>query len=332
MLAVRVARAGDSLAVLPALALLRAALPGARIEWLASAYAAPLLARAPVDRVHAWPHHGRGLRAWWARRAARSALRELGPPDLWLGLEDKPWGRRLAAALGARFVWARSPLAGHLVERKAGVLRPLGLWTRGPAPWVALEADPALRAAEAAALAGLPRPWIGLQAGSYGARRWLGRRRDPRPEWIAAAGIAVARALGGSLVLQTGLGGAEARAAEEVAGALRAAGAPHRLAAGLDLPRLHALLAGLDALVSANTGPAHLAAAAGTPVVLLEGPSTPAARPWCPPARLAVLARGLPCAPCRGSAHGRLCQVPRCLDELAPAGVVAALRGLLNPA
>ena len=331
LLAVRVARVGDTLAVLPALELLRAALPGAERVLLCSAYAAPLVRDLPaVDRVVTWPHRGRGLGTWRARRAARAALQAAGPFQLWVGLEDKPWGRRLAAQLGLPWLWAQSPLEGHLVARKAGVLRPLGLWERGPAPWVNLPPEPGQVAAAARGLLDLPRPWVGLQCGSYGARRR--RRRDPHPEWVAAVGVRVARELGGGLVLHAGLGGPEARAVRAVARALEAAGVPCRLLERLDLPGLHAHLAALDALVSANTGPAHLAAAAGTPVVLLEGPSTPLARPWCPPERLVVLRRGLPCSPCRGRAHGRLCQVPRCLDELSAGEVLAGLRRVVSRA
>lgn len=344
VLAVRVARVGDTLAVLPALELLRAALPAAELVLLCSSYAAPLLARGrsgPGElSLVEWPHRGRGLAAWRARRAGRAALAARGPFDLWLGLEDKPWGRRLAAGLGIPRRWATSSLSGyqlagcllggHLVERKAGVLRPLGLWERGAPPWVRLSPDPARAEAAARELASLPAPRIGLQCGSYGARHLTRGRRDPHPAWIAALGRLIARELGGSLVLQSGLGGPEAAAARAVAEDLTRAGAPHRLLSGLDLPGLHAHLAALDALVSANTGPAHLAAAAGTPVVLLEGPSTPLARPWCPPARLRVLRRDLACSPCRGAPHGRLCQVPRCLDELDPQAALAALHALLS--
>src|SRR5439155_2671678 len=47
------------------------------------------------------------------------------------------------------------------------------------------------------------------------------------------------------------------------------------------MAELAAVLAGADALVVANTGPAHLAAAVGTPVVSLFAPTVPFAR-WAP--------------------------------------------------
>jgi ADP-heptose:LPS heptosyltransferase len=53
------------------------------------------------------------------------------------------------------------------------------------------------------------------------------------------------------------------------------------LGARTSLAGLAAVLAAADAVVVANTGPAHLAAAVGTPVVSLFAPTVPAAR-WAP--------------------------------------------------
>ncbi|MEU1125255.1 glycosyltransferase family 9 protein [Streptomyces sp. NPDC005899] len=105
--------------------------------------------------------------------------------------------------------------------------------------------------------------------------------------------------------------------------------------AGLDLggrtePRtLAGVLRGADVLVSGNTGPAHLAAAVGTPVVSLFAPVVPAER-WGP--------YGVPCvllgdqsAKCADS-RARHCPVPGhpCLDEVTPQQVVRAVRELIE--
>ncbi len=96
-----------------------------------------------------------------------------------------------------------------------------------------------------------------------------------------------------------------------------------------DLAGLAATLAGAEVVVVGNTGPAHLAAAVGTPVVSLFAPTVPAAR-WAPygvPVRLLGDQR----APCRGSRAAR-CPVPGhpCLSSVDGHEVAAAVAQLLD--
>lgn len=95
-----------------------------------------------------------------------------------------------------------------------------------------------------------------------------------------------------------------------------------------DLPTLAAVLDGARVVVVGNTGPAHLAAAVGTPVVSLFAPVVPAAR-WAPYGVPTVLL-GNQDAPCRGT-RARHCPVPGhpCLAGVGPAEVVAAVDSLL---
>jgi ADP-heptose:LPS heptosyltransferase len=89
------------------------------------------------------------------------------------------------------------------------------------------------------------------------------------------------------------------------------------------LPQLAAALAGADAVIVGNTGPAHLAAAVGTPVVSLFAPTVPAAR-WRPyGVAHDLLHVEVPCAGCRA----RGCPVPGhpCLTGVTPESVLAAL-------
>lgn len=94
-----------------------------------------------------------------------------------------------------------------------------------------------------------------------------------------------------------------------------------------DLGRLSGVLAGADAVVVGNTGPAHLAAAVGTPVVSLFAPVVPAER-WRPYGVPHVLL-GRQDTPCAGS-RARQCPVPGhpCLDTVTGVEVLAAVRGL----
>ncbi|MBP2703066.1 glycosyltransferase family 9 protein [Microbispora sp. RL4-1S] len=90
---------------------------------------------------------------------------------------------------------------------------------------------------------------------------------------------------------------------------------------------LAAVLAGASVVVAANTGPAHLAAAVGTPVVSLFAPVVPAAR-WAPYGVPSVLL-GDQHAPCRGT-RARVCPVAGhpCLSSVRGAQVVEAVRRL----
>ncbi|MFH9468920.1 glycosyltransferase family 9 protein [Streptomyces clavifer] len=95
-------------------------------------------------------------------------------------------------------------------------------------------------------------------------------------------------------------------------------------------PRVLAgVLRNADVLVSGNTGPAHLAAAVGTPVVSLFSPVVPAER-WGPYGVPSVVL-GDQAAPCAGS-RARHCPVPGhpCLDGVSPRDVVLAVHKLIE--
>jgi len=83
------------------------------------------------------------------------------------------------------------------------------------------------------------------------------------------------------------------------------------------------VLAAARCVVVGNTGPAHLAAAVGTPVVSLFAPTVPAVRwrPWRVPHELLFV--DVPCAGCRA----RTCPVPGhpCLGGVATGDVVRAV-------
>lgn len=95
------------------------------------------------------------------------------------------------------------------------------------------------------------------------------------------------------------------------------------------LPRLAAILGGADAVVVGNTGPAHLAAATGTPVVSVFAPVVDPHRwrPWRVPA--VVLGKAdVPCSGCRA----RTCPLAdqHCVSGLEADDVLGALASLLS--
>jgi ADP-heptose:LPS heptosyltransferase len=225
----------------------------------------------------------------------------------------------------------QSPLPLALVLRLAGVPKIVARSVDYPGSLldVRLRDDPdvpearrALEVAQAAGFDGDPglavteppktslnHPYVVVHPGATApARTWS-------PDRWAKAVVALTAA--GHRVVVTG-GPAEAGLTEHVAGAC-----------GIDLGgrtsfrELAGVLAGAGAVVVGNTGPAHLAAAVGTPVVSLFAPVVPASR-WAPHGRHVLL--GDQNAPCRGT-RARECPVPGhpCLDDVDPAAVVAAV-------
>lgn len=117
-------------------------------------------------------------------------------------------------------------------------------------------------------------------------------------------------------------GGAdEALLADEV---IAAAGTGRSLAGQLSLAELAALIEAAPVLIANNSGPAHLAAAVGTPVVDLYALTNPQHTPWQVPHR--VLSHDVPCRWCYAS----VCKAGHhlCLEGVAPAEVAAAAREL----
>jgi ADP-heptose:LPS heptosyltransferase len=97
------------------------------------------------------------------------------------------------------------------------------------------------------------------------------------------------------------------------------------------LAELAEVLAGATTVVVGNTGPAHLAAAVGTPVVSLFAPTVPAARwrPWNVP-HVLLGDQDVPCAGCRA----RVCPVPGhpCLSSVTVGDAFDAVQALVHEA
>jgi ADP-heptose:LPS heptosyltransferase len=147
----------------------------------------------------------------------------------------------------------------------------------------------------------------------------------PARAWAPERNAALVDALvaGGQRVVVTG-GPAERALTARVAGPPR--DAVLDLGGATDLGGLADLIAGARAIVVGNTGPAHLAAAVGTPVVSLFAPTVPPVRwrPWR--VRHTLLFVDVPCAGCRA----RVCPIEGhpCLGGVPVGDVVAAVERL----
>lgn len=143
--------------------------------------------------------------------------------------------------------------------------------------------------------------------------------RAPSPSWSQQLVEALTAA--GRRVLVTG-GPSERDLTARVAGT-----AGVDLGGATDLAGLADVLHRADVVVVGNTGPAHLAAAVGTPVVSLFAPVVPAERwrPW----QVEQVLLGDQLAPCAAT-RARTCPVPGhpCLDGVPVQAAVDAVRQL----
>jgi ADP-heptose:LPS heptosyltransferase len=281
----------------------------------------------------------------------------------WIDPEPAPVGRadveRMTAAIAATgateavvftsFHQSALPLA--LVLRMAGVGRVSAISDDYPGSLldvrhrVPLGIPEAERALSLAAAAGFALPdgddvSLRLRADRLGAPHIEGRELDEQPGYVVVhpgssvdaracppvqcRRIVAALSAAGHRVVVTG-GPAERELATEVAGDTGI-----DLGGQTNLPGLAAVIAGADCVVVGNTGPAHLAAAVGTPVVSLFAPTVPFGQ-WGP-FRVPWVRLGDAAAECRHTRAAH-CPVPGhpCLSGIEPQSVVAAVQ-LLAPA
>jgi heptosyltransferase-2 len=202
-----------------------------------------------------------------------------------------------------------------LVARPFGDLPAAG-W-RLEAPAAALEAADRLLAS----LGRRPgRPLVAFEPGaSYGSAKC----------WPAASYGALARRLAAERDADVvTVGNDAARALEEQVAAVAGPGLLRAAGRTEDLSALIGLLARADLVVSNDTGPMHLAAALGRPVVALFGASDPGVSAPRGPAEQAVLYEPEACSPC----FLRECDVPGhpCLAKIPVERVLSEALRLLG--
>jgi len=316
---------GDTVMAEPAVRALRRAHPQTRLL-LAGPWATVLGGQGLADTLVTYP------RAWSGRLAAADVVRRLAPDTAVVlpnsvesALAAWYWGagRRIGFAAGGRGLALTDvvPLPEprrHQIDEYLMLAERCGGRADDTEP--RLTPPPADSPARAEARALL------VEADARGRHRTvgvhLGAAYGPAKTWPAERVAELCRLLdtvGARAVL---LG----TAAEAPAAAAIAAEAPAATLAGRDRPALlPSLLAELDALVSGDTGVAHLATALGTPVVTLFGPTDPALS--APRGRAVALTHPVPCAPC----FYRVCPIEHpCLRGLEAKRVRDAVLALLE--
>ena len=234
-------------------------------------------------------------------------------------------GRRIGYATDRRTSLLTHPLpppeAGHQLRDYDALLEAHGVPPDRDPPRLPLPEEAKRRAAEtlaAAGLAGVGNRLVFLSPGSARdlTKRWRAGRFAALGDLLAQRRFTPAIVVGpGERALGTAVSGA-AKAPLPVLGA------------DLDPVGLAALLAHARLLVSNDSGPMHLAAAVGTPVVAFFGPTDPGrTAPTGSPSR--VLDRYVFCSPCFRSKcpYGH-----ECMKEITVEMAVAACEALLGEA
>lgn len=358
ILIVRLSALGDVVHVLPALAALRAAHPDAFIGWAVEDRAASLLEGHPhLDRVHVVP------RAAWSKvlrsdplsvlRSLRKTLRDLRREryDVTLDFQSNLRSSALAWASGApRRIGQPRPFAkegsralvtetpdavprdAHKIERNLALLEPLGLAraTMMPRPRPTL-AEPAAARALADAFAAGPGQRVIIHPGvsAFGAlKAWREDRFADLARRLVADGARVFFAWGGA---------AEEALARSLAARAPGAAITPKTSSILELA---AVLRRADLVIGVDSGPLHLAAAVGAPVLGLYGPKHPGTYgPFWTPSE--VVRAGLECSPCRYrrcprpdvavvEGTGGAQRISPCMDRLDVSAAHVAARRLLR--
>ena len=342
ILCVRLDSLGDVLMCTPAMRALRRAVPGRTLTLLGSPAGAAALPFIPeLDDAIAWsapwtkssapagtpaPIAALAARAFDAAVIFTTYTQSALPAALLCQLAGIPL--RLAHCRENPYDllsdWIPDPepatLVRHEVQRQLALVQRVGCRSADLGlSFVPRPADfTAARARLAAAGIDPDRPWILLHPGASAASR-----RYPAGHWAH-----VLRLLAQELQLPLMLTGS-AEESELVDGIQFASAVPAvSLAGRLTLGELGAALRLAAVAVTNNTGPAHMAAAVGTPVVDLYALTNPQHTPWH--VRNRVLFHDVPCRFCYKSTCPQGHHA--CLTGVAPQRVAAAVHELLGTA
>ena len=319
VLAISTTAIGDTIMSLPAIELLAGRY---QVEVLTHQGRMPLFAGHPsVSRVHAY-RNSPLARAWLGLTLGRTPfyrvlilhandnIKKLLPRLRYQEALNLQGWRDEALRLGV----LEHDHVAHAVDKRVLLARALGV--RGQAPARRLHLTPAeLREGQAwLAEQGLARalgPLVGLCPGAA----------LPYKMWPAARFGQVAAGLAGSAGGVVVLGSSGEKDLFEQVAVVHPASVP---LLGRSLRLAAAVLAGLDLLITNDTGTMHLAIAVGTPVLAIFGPSLPdGVGPRG--ARDRVLQVELPCEPCLT----KRCPHPHCLEALTVEEVLAVAREML---
>lgn len=332
LLVVRLGAIGDVVNALCFATALKDHAPATEIAWAVHPLAAPLVAGHPsVDRAFVWERGGgfaelrRLVRALRAERFELAVDLQRIQKSAWLARSTgapRVLGYDRRRAKEQSWIWTNERIppgdpAAHMVEQYLEFARWLGV----PAPRArhVLPRDEAAEdAAEARVAAWGGAPILVNVGATKPANRWPAER-------FGVLAAALARELDLPVCL-TGGPGDRAAAESALAAGAREAGV-HDLVGATDLRALIALERRARLWIGCDTGPMHVAAACGTPVVALFGPADPRRTgPFGPGHRVVRVPPS--CAPC----NRKTCNQPRhaCMEDITPERVLEEARAALG--
>ncbi|HEV2423807.1 MAG TPA: glycosyltransferase family 9 protein [Terriglobia bacterium] len=341
---VRAGAIGDTLMATPLVRAIRGTYPNAYLAFLCARGACDVVRYSPhIDEVI--PLAARHLPAWLSPEKSRIVrrLNELRLHALVM-LESHPSLTELARRSGAARIVSYGGLPGVkgaelaiFDPRKHGVennlhaaellgVRPYGLHMEMHYPE---EFDDRIR--ERLRLAGIARdaPIVGIHPGWGGRKHSLEQTR--LKSWPPDRFARIARGLVADRKAHVVLTGAAVDRPLTEFIARQSGVACLNLAGELSLLELAALIRRLDVYVSVDSGPAHMAAALGTPLVVLWGPAILEQTRPIPsnPGALRIVREPVPCAPCYGTPLMKTCQDNICMKGIGAERVEALVRELL---
>jgi lipopolysaccharide heptosyltransferase II len=315
---------GDTVMAVPALRALRAGWPDASVL-LAGPWAHTLAGQGLAETLVAYPRNWRGRIATADTvRSFHGDVAVLLPNSLEAALAAWYWRarRRIGFAVGGRSLLltdrvSRPAPRPHQVDEYVVLVEHLGLAVDTRVPVLA---PPAADSDARTRVRRLLDEHVGVSRGPRVGLH-IGAEYGPAKLWPLARVTDACRAFRRAGMVPVLLGGPrDAALADAIIAATRVASL-----VGRDDPSLlPALLTEIDALVAGDTGVSHLAAALGTPVIALFGPTDPVLS--APRGTSTVVTHPVPCAPC----HYRVCPIEHpCLDGIDAARVVAAVADAL---
>jgi heptosyltransferase-2 len=331
---IRFSSLGDVILTLPALRGLRVAYPRARISYLTKSAYAPLLEGSPdIERVISLEDlPGRGSLAGIARFCRRERFDLV--VDLHGNLRSRVTSLFLRAPVKLRYrkeammrrLWASGWMRGKMTRGTGGVvdryldtIRPLGVEGEGLLPEIPVSVEAQEQAKAFLRGRGVRAPE--KMAVIFPGAKW------PNKCWPATGFAALGRWLASEPGFEVVLAGDEGDREQVEVVKRNLSREAAEICGCTGLRELAAILSLAKVVVGNDSGPGHLAAAVGTPVVTIFGPTSEAFGFSPRGKRVRTVSRSLECRPC--SIHGgRRCPRGRrsCLDDISPGEVMQAVR------